>query len=120
MDAKPLRSATRHYTPEAIANDPYFCPAKAKASSWAYLEEENVKVYIMVGTKEILRDDGLGIVKSMQQAGVDVTLREVSGLATYQTDSQDQDGNHCGPMAQWKGSNAWDVWQADLNRIINS
>ena len=78
MDAKPLRSAMRHYTPEAIAEDPYFCPAKATASDWAYLKNESVKVYVMVGTEEILRDDGLGIVRGMKEAGVDVTLREVS------------------------------------------
>jgi len=77
MDAKPLKSALRYYTPEAIATNPYFCPARADAKDWLYLKDNRVKVYIMVGTKEILRDDGLGIVKGMKEAGVDVFHREV-------------------------------------------
>jgi len=77
MDAKPLRSALRHYTPDAVKH-PYFAPARAGPDAWSYLANTCAKVYIMVGTKEVLRDDGLGIVNGMKEAGVDVTLREVS------------------------------------------
>jgi acetyl esterase/lipase len=77
MDAKPLRSALRHYTPQAL-DHPYFAPAKAAPSDWEYLRVAGVKVYVMIGTKEILMDDGFAIVKAMQEAKVDVEVREVS------------------------------------------
>lgn len=77
MDAKPLKSAVRHYKREALSN-PYFAPAKAGPSDWTYLVSKTVKVYIMVGTKEILMDDGMAIARGMKEAGVQVTLREVS------------------------------------------
>jgi acetyl esterase/lipase len=79
MDAKPLHSAMRHYT-DGAKDQPAFSPARSRKGDWTFLREEQVKVYIMVGTKEILRDDGLAIVEAMKRDGVDVTLREVSQL----------------------------------------
>ena len=79
MDAKPLKSALRHYKPESMTS-PYFTPAKARPEDWRYLTESRVKVYVMIGTKEVLMDDGFGIVKGIKGAGVDVTVREVCHL----------------------------------------
>lgn len=81
MDRKPLASATRHFTREAVKNNAYFAPARASAGEWMYLKDGEVKVYIMVGTKEILLDDTMGIVKGMKDAGVDIVLRKVSERA---------------------------------------
>lgn len=80
MDAKPLKSILRHYTPEAV-NHPYFAPAKAGPASWGYLKKADVRVYVMMGTKEVLRDDGVGIVQGMKEADVRVTMREVRRVA---------------------------------------
>jgi len=81
MDAKPLKSALRHYIPEAV-NHPYFAPAKAGSGAWSYVMKADVRVYVMVGTKEVLRDDGVGIVQGMKEAGVRVTMREVRRRVT--------------------------------------
>lgn len=80
MDAKPLQSAMRHYTPEAVEGNAYFVPAKLGPEGWKYLKEEEVRVYVMVGTKEILMDDGKKIVQGMKEAGVDVVYREVGNF----------------------------------------
>jgi len=80
MDAKPLKSALRHYTTKAVHHS-YFAPAKAGPEAWGYLKKADVKVYVMVGTKELLRDDGVGIVQGMKEADVRVTMREVRRVA---------------------------------------
>lgn len=88
-----LSSGMRHYTAEGLRSL-WFSPVLARGDDWAYLKnageggkggqgdsggpEKNIKVYVMYGTKEILADEVLALVKGMKEAGVDVFLRKVS------------------------------------------
>ena len=86
-----LSSGMRHYTAEGLRSL-WFSPVLARGDDWAYLKNEGgkggqggsggagkeIKVYVMYGTKEILADEVLALVKGMKEAGVDVFLRKVS------------------------------------------
>jgi len=70
------RSASRHYSMKA-KNGPYIAPAKASVEEWKYLAQGQ-KVYIHAGQMELLIDEIRITAKGMQNAGVDLTVVEVS------------------------------------------
>jgi len=74
-----VKSTVRHYEPEAL-EDVYFSPAKAGAEEWRYLMKEGVRVYMMVAGRELFADEIMALYGAMTGAGVDVRLREASGV----------------------------------------
>jgi len=74
-----VKSTVRHYQPEAL-EDVYFSPAKAGAEEWRYLMKEGVRVYMMVAGRELFADEIMALYGAMTGAGVDVRLREASGV----------------------------------------
>lgn len=72
-----IRSATRHYAPEAIRGE-YFSPALAGAGKWAYLQKEGVRVMVIYGSKELFEDEDKGVVAGMVKDKVDVAVFVVS------------------------------------------
>ena len=76
--ARSVKSAMRWYTPQAM-DDPYFTPANADKEAWRYLKRGEVKVYMLLGTREMFEDEIKTMGKTMKEAGVRVRIREVSG-----------------------------------------
>ena len=70
-------AATRYYKHEAT-DEVYFNPVLATPSDWTYLKKAGVKVYMMVGTKELFEHEVRTVAETMEAAGVDVTFREVT------------------------------------------
>ena len=71
----------RWFKPEAM-NELYFNPVLGKARDWKYLANEGVKVYMMVGTKELFADEVYAVGKAMKEAaGAEVQVRGVSSRA---------------------------------------
>ena len=58
---------------ESILSDPYFAPLMAKDLS------NLPRAYVITAQYDVLRDDGIMYARRLQQAGVDVTLRNYDG-----------------------------------------
>lgn len=71
-----LVSSALRWVGDNQVTDPYFSPALAGAERCECLRE--TKVYIMTGTREVFYDEDVSLARSMEAAGVDVLLREVS------------------------------------------
>lgn len=115
-------SGMRHYTMNTRWSC-WFSPALASVQEWEYLKEAGVKVYIMRGSKEMLRDEIKAVEWRMRGAGVSVFSREVSdhhGDVCLIADGQDVDGSHIGPTMRWKGSSAWKVWIKNLKELVET
>lgn len=78
-DREVIPCALQHYVPE-VKRGPYFSAALAKDGEFDYLKKEGVKVYVQLGTAEVLRDEVRSFVKGLQRDGVDVKLTEVGIL----------------------------------------
>ncbi|WVQ84893.1 hypothetical protein IAT38_007056 [Cryptococcus sp. DSM 104549] len=77
-----VQSATRWYDPAVLAT-PWFSPSRAPVEYWGYLAEEEVKVYLQYGSRELFQDEILALGAGLRGAGVDVFVREdVDGLHT--------------------------------------
>ena len=74
-----IASAMRYYKPDA-KGDVYFSPALTGSGGFAYLMKEGVKVYVQLGTKEVLCDEIRALVAGMERDGVNVKLTEVGEL----------------------------------------
>jgi len=74
-----VAGALRFYKPEAKL-DPYFSPALAGPGESDYLSKADVKVYVQLGTREVLCDEIRAVVNGMERDGVDVQLREVCDM----------------------------------------
>ncbi len=72
-----IPSSLRYYPRDAVGNL-YFSPALGKPKDFEYLEKAGTKVYIQVGTKEVLYDEIMAFGRLLKGAGVDVLVREVS------------------------------------------
>jgi hypothetical protein len=81
--SRAVRSAMRYYTPQAVRGV-YFSPALGNPGDWAYLVNEEVRVYMQVGTRECFEDEIKKVGRDMKDAGVDVILREVSGANLFE------------------------------------
>jgi hypothetical protein len=72
-----IEAGMRHYT-LASRRDAWFSPCLASTDDWRYLAKAEVEAYLMRGTKEMLSDEVGMVAKAMKEAGVKVTLRDVS------------------------------------------
>lgn len=114
----------RHYPADMIRST-WYSPALATPDQWAYLVNNNVRVYVMRGTKELLADEIAAVVEGMKAAKVDVQLRDVSLITTLPEvlvypakHAQDIDGIHIGPSVPWPGSSSWKTWIKDLETFV--
>jgi acetyl esterase/lipase len=115
-----LRSAARHYAPDAIP-DPLFSPALAPAGHWACLWA--TRVLVSVGTDEVFADEDYALVQGLRRDGVSVTLIEVRGCGIRKrpsgaADCQDKHGLHEGPVTLWSPG-AYERFSAGVGALLN-
>lgn len=72
-----IPSHTRHSTP----SDLYFSPALAQADDEHFrrLAEGKTRVYVLTYTTERLYDEAVALANTLEEAGVQVTKREIVG-----------------------------------------